>query len=159
MLDFITTLWAWMEDNRVVLAALTAASLVMFVGSLVVVPIFLAKVPPTFFTQRYERTVGRRMRAVHPGRRVLGLVLRNVGGVVLILAGLPMLIGPGQGIIAIVLGLMLLSIPGKRRAARWLLRLPGVRHAVAAIRRRAGRPPLVLDETDANPGNKFPGRR
>ena len=137
-------MWGWMEAHPVWVGVLMTASVLMFVGSLVVVPVFLARVPAAFFTQRYAEAVRRRARAVHPVRRVGGLIVRNVAGAVLILAGLPMLVGPGQGVIAIVLGLMLMSVPGKRRVARWLLRLPGVRHATEAIRRRAGRGALEL---------------
>jgi hypothetical protein len=52
---------------------------------------------------------------------------------------------PGQGLLTILIGVMLLDFPGKRRLERWLLRRRGVLAAINKVRARYGRPPLVLD--------------
>jgi hypothetical protein len=56
--------------------------------------------------------------------------------------GLAMLVLPGQGILTILIGVMLLDFPGKRRWELWLIRRRGVRHSIDWIRQRAARPPL-----------------
>jgi UPF0716 family protein affecting phage T7 exclusion len=73
---------------------------------------------------------------------------------VLILAGLAMLVLPGQGLLTILVGLVLVHVPGKRRLLRRILRQETVRETVDQLRRQAGREPLILDEPepeDASP--------
>ena len=69
-------------------------------------------------------------------------VLRNGFGWFLILAGVLMLVLPGQGLLTILAGLALVDFPGKRSAERWVLQAPGVRRLVQWSRERAGKPPL-----------------
>jgi hypothetical protein len=69
---------------------------------------------------------------------------KNLLGALLVLAGLAMLVLPGQGILTILLGLAFLDLPGKRRAELWLVSRPPVLAAVNRLRLRAGREPLQL---------------
>ena len=62
-----------------------------------------------------------------------------------VLAGVAMLVLPGQGILTMLIGLSLVEFPGKRKVELRILGLPGVRKVVSALRRRAGRPPLDLE--------------
>jgi hypothetical protein len=73
-------------------------------------------------------------------------VLKNVLGAFLVVAGALMLFTPGQGVLTILLGLLLLDLPGKRPLERKLVSLPRVRQALNRLRARFGRPPLVLEE-------------
>ena len=56
-----------------------------------------------------------------------------------------MLALPGQGILTIITGLLLLNFPGKYQAERWLLKRRYVYQVIAWIRRTAGKPDLLLD--------------
>ena len=60
------------------------------------------------------------------------------------LAGIAMLVLPGQGVLAILIGIMLLDVPGKYRFERWLVMRPPVWRAVAWLRTKAGKDPLTL---------------
>lgn len=74
--------------------------------------------------------------------RVLLRILKNVLGFVLIALGTAMLVLPGQGILAILLGVMLVDVPGKRRLQQWILGRPKVMSSLNWLRRKFGRPPL-----------------
>jgi hypothetical protein len=74
--------------------------------------------------------------------RVLLRILKNVLGFVLIALGIAMLVLPGQGILAILLGVMLADVPGKRRLQQWILGRPKVMSSLNWLRRKFGRPPL-----------------
>jgi hypothetical protein len=84
-----------------------------------------------------------------PKRRgPLSLVLRlakNLFGAVLVVVGLLLSLPgvPGQGLLTILIGLMLLEFPGKRSLERRLLARPRVLETMNRIRARLGRPPLV----------------
>jgi hypothetical protein len=71
-------------------------------------------------------------------------VLRNLLGGALVVAGIAMLVLPGQGILTILIGLLLMDFPGKRRGEIYLLRKRTVARAVNWIRSRAKQPPLEL---------------
>lgn len=118
-----------------------AASVFMFVASLIVFPIILIAVPADYFVRQGPRLgwLSRRHAAV----RIILLVLKNLVGLALLAAGVVMLFTPGQGILSILVGLGLLDLPGKRRLEIALLCRPGILRALNAIRRKAGKPPFV----------------
>ena len=60
-------------------------------------------------------------------------------GAVLSLPGVP-----GQGVLTILIGLILVDFPGKHRLMRRLLTRPGVIETLNRVRAYFGRPPLSL---------------
>lgn len=117
-----------------------------FVGSILIVGFLLVKLPATYFLDSHCRdfwTDG------HPALRLIGRILKNVIGVALIVVGVVMLIGPGQGILTILIGVMLVDFPGKRQLERKLVSRPSVLGAVNRLRARYGKPPLVLEAVEA----------
>jgi hypothetical protein len=79
--------------------------------------------------------------------RALALVAKNLAGVLLVLLGLIMAIPgvPGQGLLTAVIGLTLVSFPGKRDVERRFVRLPMLLRGINRLRARFARPPLEVD--------------
>lgn len=78
-------------------------------------------------------------------RRHLALaILKNLLGGVLAVLGIALSVPgvPGQGLLTIFAGLLLLDIPGKRRLELSVLRRPSIRRRVDALRARFRRPAL-----------------
>jgi hypothetical protein len=97
---------------------------------------------PDYFVRRKptaEAWTGR-----HPVIRIGFLVIKNLLGVILLLAGIAMLVLPGQGIITIIVGISLLNFPGKRKLELRIFRQRRVLRAVNWIREKANRPPLIM---------------
>jgi hypothetical protein len=117
-------------------------SLVALVATLIGVPWFFCRIPPDHFT-REERPS---LPFVPSSSWVQPIVhgLRNLLGVILILLGLAMLLLPGQGVLTLLIGLLCVDFPGKRRFERWLVSRPAVARGINRLRRRAGRPPLEV---------------
>jgi hypothetical protein len=69
-------------------------------------------------------------------------VLKNLLALVLVVLGIAMLALPGQGILAILLGVMLGDFPGKLRLQQWLLARPHVMKSLNWLRRKFRKPPL-----------------
>jgi hypothetical protein len=127
--EYQTLLW-WLFALSLALLLVTPAAVVWVVVQL----------PNDYFT------VGRRRHArwlkKRPALQPVVLVAKNMLGIVLILAGLIMLVVPGQGLLTLVVGLMLTNFPGKFRLERWLATRPPVWRSINWLRRRAGREPL-----------------
>jgi len=134
----------WVRTHNVLLGWLGAASGLMFLAGLIAVPWLIVRIPADYFLRR--RHFVDRWRPSHPAMRVALLAIKNLVGAVLVLAGLAMLILPGQGILTILVGLMCLDFPGKLALERWLVRRPSVVLALNWIRAKADRPPLQLEE-------------
>lgn len=61
-----------------------------------------------------------------------------------------MLFLPGQGILAMLMGLMLLDFPRKRHAELWLIRKPRIHATVNWIRAKTNHPPLEIPQEKAS---------
>ncbi|MBI5558068.1 MAG: hypothetical protein HY885_10545 [Deltaproteobacteria bacterium] len=136
MLDFLHT-------NETAILWLAVLSLLTFCGSLVIVPVLVIKIPGDYFSNsvRHRPPWARH----HPMVRAALLVAKNLLGYTLILAGILMLVLPGQGLLTLFMGIMLLDFPGKYRFERWLVSRKPVLRPVNWIRKRAHRAPLTLD--------------
>ncbi len=114
---------------------LAAVSAVTFVGSLAVVPILAVRIPADYF--RRDRRGPTPWRRRHPVLRLAVLVLKNALGVVLLLGGIVMLFLPGQGLLTMFLGIVLMDFPGKFRLERYLISRGPVLKSINWIRRKA----------------------
>jgi hypothetical protein len=74
----------------------------------------------------------------------LGILLVVLGGIM----ALPVI--PGPGILMLVLGVILLDFPGKRRLEQWLVHRATVLNAMNRLRQRYGKPPLFVERGDAH---------
>jgi hypothetical protein len=78
-------------------------------------------------------------------QRLLLKILKNVTGVLLVLMGVVLSLPgvPGQGLLTILIGVIMLDLPGKQRFERRLMTRPTMFAAVNAVRARFGRDPLL----------------
>ncbi|MEX0732788.1 MAG: PGPGW domain-containing protein [Aquisalimonadaceae bacterium] len=122
---------------------LASLSVVVFFATLIIVPMMVVRIPADYFARSRRRTALWANR--HPVVRGLLWIVRNTLGLILLLVGLAMLVLPGQGIITILVAIMLLDFPAKFRLERWIVERPPVLLSINWLRRRAGKPPLVVD--------------
>jgi hypothetical protein len=123
------------------LVALTALSVVFFVGSLIAIPFILVRLPTDFFDTRIPR---RWMEDHHPVLRLLGHVVKNVVGAIFLFAGFLMLFLPGQGILTMLIGITMLDFPGKRKLEARMIGQPAVLNTINNMRQKFGKPPLTI---------------
>lgn len=132
----------WIAGHELLLGWLSVISVLMFFGSLIAVPWLVLQIPTDYFL--HPDHLVDRWRARHPLVRIGLLTLKNLCGVVLVLAGIAMLVLPGQGILTILMGLICLDFPGKFALERRLARQRPVLLAINWIRAKGKRPPLEL---------------
>jgi hypothetical protein len=129
----------WVHSTNL-LAYLFAASVVTFVGSLIAIPLILVRLPAHYFDERHPRIW---LKDHDPPLRMLALGLKNLLGVLFVLAGIAMLVLPGQGVLTMLIGLSLMDFPGKLTLERKLVSTPLVLNTINLLRERFGRAPLI----------------
>jgi hypothetical protein len=149
-MDWLTELWTRLREHEGWLAWIGFASLATVIISAVAVPILIRRMPADYFLE--DSAGSEWMRRQHPVLRVTLLILKNVFGAILVVGGLIMFLTPGQGILTLVAGILLLNFPGKRRFEIWLVSRKPVNRAIDWIRRRGGRPPILLPSDQSKIG-------
>ena len=125
---------------------LVAGSFLSLVISAVLGPALIVRLPAGYFTYRHRHVVMAERR--HP---VVHLVLtgtKNVIGAMFVVAGLALLVLPGQGIITLLAGAIIMNYPGKFEFERWLVRRPRVLPALNWLRAKYGREPLLPPDSE-----------
>jgi hypothetical protein len=128
--------------NQATLWLIGVLSFIVFLGTLVVIPLLIIHIPADYFTRRKKPL--KKLPQRHLAVRLLVLVFKNLAGVIFILSGIMMLALPGQGIITILIGLMLVNFPGKRDLELRIIEQKTTFRAINWIRMRARKPALKL---------------
>jgi hypothetical protein len=140
MSEWLTDLWASLTLTRVLFTAGVFVASMIF--SLIIVGIVIVKIPENYFSSHYQHD----FLPNSPWLTRWGAVVaKNVAGLVLVIAGIVMLVGPGQGILTILIGLILMDIPGKRPLEARLIKRPVILAAVNRFRAKYNKQPLVMD--------------
>jgi amino acid transporter len=118
--------------------------LVTFAISLAIVSFIMVKIPADYFRKDRPRELWSDR---HPVVRFFGVFMKNLLGLLLVALGIVMSIPgvPGQGILTILLGIMLLDFPGKRDLEYRLVSRPRVLNTINKLRHRFGKDSLALD--------------
>jgi hypothetical protein len=129
ILDRLPVSLEWKHLGLIVLgwALLTA-------GSFAIVLRILLTLPPEYFEREGVPRASSRT----------GRIARNAAGVVLIAVGLVLSVPgvPGQGLLTVLTGILLVDFPGRRSVELAVVRRRGVLAALNRLRARFDRPPL-----------------
>ena len=138
----VTIVFGFIELRTVMLGVLIFV--VTFSINLAIVSFILVKIPANYFQASHSREL---WKGRSPAIRLLGVILKNaLGGLLVALGILLSLPGvPGQGLLTILLGIMLLDFPGRRKLEIKLLSRPQVYQTINKLRHKFGKPPLKLD--------------
>ena len=139
----------WIRANETLLWSLAVISAVTFVATLIAVPWIVIRIPHDYFAHRKRHVTD--WSRQHPMVRVLTVAGKNTLGAVFVLVGLAMLVLPGQGVLTMLIGVMLLDFPGKFQLERWFVGRRLAFRSMNWLRARAKRPALTLHEDDAAP--------
>ena len=115
-----------------------------FAVSLAAIVLVMVKIPANYFSPHYEQDF---MPNTHWTVKWGAVILKNLLGVMLIALGIVLSLPgvPGQGLLTILLGLIMLDIPGKRPLEARIIQRPAIQSAINKLRARFNKPPLVLD--------------
>jgi len=140
--EWLTNFWQSLTLNQVLLGlGIFVVSLAFSFASIVIV---LVKIPANYFSTHYKQDF------LPDSSWILrwgAVIAKNLFGVFLILLGIVLSLPgvPGQGILTILLGIIMLDIPGKRPLEAKIIQRPAVLSAANKLRLRWDKPPLILD--------------
>jgi len=140
--EWLTNFWQSLTLNQVLLGlGIFVVSVALSFGSIVVV---LVKIPANYFSTHYRQDLLPDSSWIV---RWGAVIAKNLFGVFLILLGIVLSLPgiPGQGILTILLGIIMLDVPGKRPLEAKIIQRPAVLSAANKLRLRWGKPPLILD--------------
>jgi hypothetical protein len=141
-MEWLSDIWASLTVGKIAIGVgIFLLSLAFSFGAIAIV---MVKIPANYFSSHYVQDF-------LPGSpwivRWGAVVAKNLLGIFLI--GLGILLSlpgvPGQGFLTILLGLIMMDIPGKRPLEAWIINRPSVLSAVNNFRARYKKPPLVMD--------------
>jgi hypothetical protein len=139
-MHWIDSLLSWARENESIVWWALASCAALFITAPIVVAGVLVGLPSDYFsTQR------RPLESLShkPVLRIALLIVKNLLGTILLIAGVAMLMLPGQGLLTIIVGVALLDFPGKFQLQRWLITRPKMKRTINWLRRRAGRAALT----------------
>ena len=139
---FWKVLLEWMAQHDVLLWWVGIGSAAISLGSLLALPLVVARIPDDYFATRERPPIVGRSR--HPVWRWLLRIAKNLAGLFLVAFGLLLVPLPGQGLLTALVGLLMMEFPGKRRLELNLVRRRGVLRAINWLRVRRSRPPLTV---------------
>ncbi len=142
MVDFLTDFFSGLTWQKVVVGALIF--LVSFFVNLGIVSLILVKLPADHFNKSRKTKFWAGPRPAIHAAKVIG---KNIAGVLLVALGIVLSLPgvPGQGLLTVLLGIMLLDFPGRERLEQKLLSKPSIVNTINRLRGRFGKPPLELN--------------
>ena len=118
--------------------------LASFVVNLVLVTVILVKLPADYFSKSRKTKF---WSGPHPALHAAKVIGKNIAGFLLVALGIVLSIPgvPGQGLLTILLGIMLLDFPGRHRLEQKLLSKPSIVNPINKLRGRFSKKPLELN--------------
>ena len=138
----IDLIFTWLQSHQNILGWLGLLSLIMLVATLLAVPLIIVSLPSRYLNEEKDR-----LSEIQSIWRWPFLVVKNMMGVLLVLAGLAMLVLPGQGLLTLAIGLGLMNFPGKRNLIRRLIGQPIVLRTINRWRAKAHKDPLEAPDS------------
>ena len=146
-MEWLGEIWQWIIQFWETLTWYKIAwgllfAIIGMVASYGLIVIGMIKIPADYFSPNYVQEIGSDK---HFSVRWAAFIIKNTIGFLLIIAGAVMIFTPGPGVPTILLGLIMMDIPGKRPLEAKLIQRPMVLSAVNDLRAKYNKPPLIMD--------------
>lgn len=141
-MGWLSGFWESLTLGRVLLGV--GLFLLSLTISFVSIAVVIVKIPANYFSSHYKQDfLPNSSWAVRWG----AVILKNILGVMLVILGLLLSLPgvPGQGLLTILLGLIMIDIPGKRPIEAKIIKRPTILAAANKLRAKYNREPLMLD--------------
>lgn len=124
-------------DHGALLSWMGGLSFLMFVVSLIAVPMAIARLPEDYLHRNHKL-----LKDWPLYLSALFLIFKNILGVVFLISGMAMLILPGQGLLTLIIGLAMIDFPRKNILIRRIMGHKRIFPTINQIRVKLGKPEL-----------------
>ncbi|HRH43171.1 MAG TPA: hypothetical protein PKY82_16185 [Pyrinomonadaceae bacterium] len=141
-MEWLSQFWEELTWDKIAIGV--GLFILSFSLSIAAIAVVMVKIPENYFSSHYERDF-------LPDSPFLvrwgAVILKNLLGVILIGVGIILSLPgvPGQGLLTILLGLIMLDIPGKRPLEAKIIQRPTILSTINNLRAKYNKPPLLLD--------------
>lgn len=142
-MNFFSVVLTWLTSNPEVVEKIVLGSILIMLVSTVLMVVAIIKMNPNYFDS--SKLPDESWRGRHPLFSILFNVLKSMVGFAFLVTGIAMLVLPGQGLLAILVGISLLDFPGKRKIELSIIRERHVLKAINWIRIRAKQAPVIVN--------------
>jgi hypothetical protein len=141
-MDWLSEFWVSLTWSKLLLGV--GIFLFSLAASTLAIAVVVIKIPANYFSSHYRQDFLPNSPFIV---RWGAVIAKNIVGVLLILLGIVLSLPgvPGQGILTILLGLIMIDIPGKRPLEARIIKRPTILSTVNNLRARYDKPPLVMD--------------
>ncbi|HAZ78783.1 MAG TPA: hypothetical protein DCX08_02510 [Porticoccaceae bacterium] len=140
----MSTAIEWLNENQQLLIQLGGLSALIFVLSLLALPWLVAKIPEDYFVQKTRQSsLSRKRLSVF---WLMTFLIKNLLGIILLGSGFLMLFLPGQGILTMFAGLLMIDYPGKYLLERKIVLHHTILPKLNWLRKKANQPPLKINQ-------------
>ena len=140
----MSTAIEWLNENQQLLIQLGGLSALIFVLSLLALPWLVAKIPEDYFVQKTRQSsLSRKRLSVF---WLMTFLIKNLLGIILLGSGFLMLFLPGQGILTMFAGLLMIDYPGKYLLERKIILHHTILPKLNWLRKKANQPPLKINQ-------------
>lgn len=139
-MEWLSQFWESLTWSKIIIGMLLL--ILQVVISYAAIIFVMIKLPADYFSSTYAKN------HINDSRFLVrwgGVILKNLIGFVLVIVGIIMVVTPGPGGLTILLGLVMMDIPGKRPLEVKLIQKPAVLAAINKLRVRYDKPPLIID--------------
>jgi archaellum biogenesis protein FlaJ (TadC family) len=140
----LSTAIEWLNENQQLLIQLGGLSALIFVLSLLALPWLVAKIPEDYFVPKTRQSsLSRKRLSVF---WLMTFLIKNLLGIILLGSGFLMLFLPGQGILTMFAGLLMIDYPGKYLLERKIVLHHTILPKLNWLRKKANQPPLKINQ-------------
>ncbi|CAN5410786.1 hypothetical protein BH18ACI1_BH18ACI1_14450 [soil metagenome] len=139
-MEWLSQFWDSLTWGRIAFGTILLVLSAIISYSIIV--LVIVKLPANYFSSDYSLGF---IKGKPLWIRWGAIILKNLIGAFLIGIGVLMILGPGPGLLTILLGLIMIDIPGKRPLEASIIKRPAILSAVNNLRSRYKKTPLIID--------------
>ena len=140
-MDYFNSIVAWLMGYSSILIGLGGLSVLILVFSIAGMGWFIAQIPEDYFI--HNKRQAKHWNKYSSQARIAIIIFKNIFGGIMLLGGLFLLVLPGQGLLTMIIGLLLIDYPGKFQLEQKIISIPSIFRSLNWFRAKARKPNLL----------------
>ena len=140
-MDYFNSMGIWLMSYSSILIGLGTLSISILIFSIMAMGWFIAQIPEDYFI--HDKRQGNHWNKYSSKARIAIVIFKNIFGGIMLIGGLFLLILPGQGLLTMIIGLLLIDYPGKFKLEQKIISIPSIFKGLNWFRAKAKKTNLL----------------